>query len=61
MWVITCGSSSNLVLITSGFETASLPITPDALRQQLLNFAIVGGGREFTNLLLLLLCVLTKT
>ncbi|KAK6614944.1 hypothetical protein H4I95_00096 [Botrytis cinerea] len=26
------------------FETAALPTTPDSLRKQLLNFAIVGGG-----------------
>jgi hypothetical protein len=26
------------------FETASLPTTPDAVRKQLLHFAIVGGG-----------------
>lgn len=30
-----------------GFETASLPTTSSALRDQLLNFAIVGGGREY--------------
>lgn len=28
------------------FETASLPTTSEALRNQLLNFAVVGGGRE---------------
>lgn len=26
------------------FETASLPTTPDAVRKQLLHFAVVGGG-----------------
>jgi hypothetical protein len=29
------------------FETASLPTTSDQMRQHLLNFAIVGGGREY--------------
>ena len=30
----------------AGFETASCPTTSDKLRKQLLNFAIVGGGRK---------------
>lgn len=30
--------------ILSCFETAALPTTPRSIRQQLLNFAIVGGG-----------------
>lgn len=29
-----------------GFETAALPTSSDELRKQLLNFAIVGGGRK---------------
>lgn len=29
-----------------GFETAALPTTSDKLRDQLLNFAVVGGGRK---------------
>jgi hypothetical protein len=29
-----------------GFEMAALPTAPEALREQILNFAIVGGGRE---------------
>lgn len=30
--------------ILTCFETAALPTTPDSVRRQLLNFAIVGGG-----------------
>ncbi|KAK3060239.1 hypothetical protein LTR53_020178, partial [Teratosphaeriaceae sp. CCFEE 6253] len=30
--------------LLSCFETAALPTTPVALRKQLLNFAVVGGG-----------------
>lgn len=30
--------------LLSCFETASLPTCPDALKKQLLNFAVVGGG-----------------
>lgn len=40
-----------LTLSNTGFETASLPTTSDALKKQLLNFAIVGGGRKFHSLL----------
>lgn len=34
------------VLTIPGFEEASLPSTPENVKRQLLNFAVVGGGRE---------------
>lgn len=43
-----CALSSELLLITPGFETASLPTTSTALKQSLLNFAVVGGGRKYS-------------
>lgn len=42
----SCLLHFNHVLIAAGFETASLPNTPPELRHQILNFAIVGGGRK---------------
>ena len=39
------------LLIVLGFETASLPVTSSDLRDQLLNFAIVGGGRKYSRIL----------
>jgi len=36
---LTCANNT-------GFETASLPTTSPELRNKLLNFAIVGGGRK---------------
>jgi hypothetical protein len=37
-------------LTRSGFETAALPTTPEAVRKRILNFAIVGGGRKLFSL-----------
>jgi NADH dehydrogenase FAD-containing subunit len=34
------------LIISAGFEKASLPSTPEFLRRSLLNFAVVGGGRK---------------
>jgi NADH dehydrogenase FAD-containing subunit len=47
--VLECKSNTQCLkhgLIMLGFETASLPTTSEALRDRLLNFAIVGGGRK---------------
>jgi len=35
------------LLTITGFEIAALPTTSEQLRNQLLNFAVVGGGRKF--------------
>jgi NADH dehydrogenase FAD-containing subunit len=47
--ILDCKSAGSLKLTCQltcrGFETASLPSTSDTLRKQLLNFAVVGGGR----------------
>jgi NADH dehydrogenase FAD-containing subunit len=44
MWDLS--SNWRRFLTRVGFETAALPTTSDKLRDQLLNFAIVGGGRK---------------
>jgi NADH dehydrogenase len=38
--------TSAIILTIPGFEEASLPSTPENVKRQLLNFAVVGGGRE---------------